>query len=277
MFNDGIVAPSEVVVSSPTLGEEKENESTRPRRPSAGPWQRTTGRQRQADRPRSSSRAAQIICPGLQKQYGAELGAVEDAYPSTTYWQQEGGLWLLTESTILRGLGKKATFLTFVPYDYRSPTKSWGFWTTPVYVQWIGPRHTNFPDGSICAFEPRDQTWTVGDSIVKLLDLFTVWALRHLHLEVLGRWPGYQSVPHPYERLTELNDNEFCGCERSDKYYADCCKQIDLERDRFADEYDFLLKFTNGGLRAPPKAISNLIRHRTEPPPIVELLSQDSF
>ena len=282
VYNGGVVMPSETTVSPSTMGQEKSNDTSRQRRPAARPWQGAPGWQRQAYRPRPTRGATPVVCSGLQKKYEAELDAVRKAYPGTECWHQAEGMWLLTDSILLVGLGKKATFLTMIPYIKKFAAKGWGFWTTPIYNEWIGPRHTNFPDGSICAFEPRDETWTSGDSIVTLLDLYSLWALRHLHLEIFGRWPGHQSVPYPYERLTEFRDNEHCGCGNSDRLYVDCCKKHDLARDQKADALEFLLNFSNGGLRTPPKDILKFIHllkfihHREEPPPIINFLLQVS-
>ena len=280
IHDGGIVQPGDATVSCSTQGKEKTSVTSRQRRPPTRPWQRPAGWQRQAYRPRPTRAAASVVCSGLQKQYEVELDAVREAYPETTCWHQIEGMWLLTESTLLHGLGKKATFLTLIPYINNFTAKSWCFWTTPISFEWIGPRHTNFPDGSICAFEPRDKTWISGDSIVKLLDFYSLWALRHLHLEIFGRWPGFQSVPHPYERLTELRDDEYCGCDHSGRMYADCCKEHDLARDRAVDALFFLFKLTDGGVRKPPEDILKFIRHRKfirhneEPPPITNFLFQ---
>lgn len=278
IYNGGIVTPRETTVLS-TGAKENGDESSRPRRPATRPWRGPSGRQRPSYGPRPTRKAAPVVSAGLQKQYEAELDAVQEACPSAKVWHQTEGMWLLTESTLLRGLGKKATFLTLLPYIKNFRTRSWGFWTTPISFEWIGPRHTNFPDGSVCAFEPRDKTWASGGSIVELLDLYSLWALRHLHLEILGRWPGYQSVPYPYERLTELKDGEYCGCAHSDRLYTDCCKKHDLARDRVADAIGFLLNVTNGGSRTPPKEIikfirdSKFIRYSEEPPSMTNFLS----
>src|SRR5690606_36316666 len=121
--------------------------------------------------------------------------------------------------------------------------------------------------------EPRDKTWRIGDDIISLLDLYTLWALRHLHLVEFGRWPGHQSVSHPYEMLDELQGNEYCGCDRSEKLYADCCKQTDLKRDRAADALDFLVRHTNGGVRQPPDSVVTFVQGRGERPRIMDLLT----
>ena len=137
---------------------------------------------------------------------------------------------------------------------------------------WIGPRHTNFPDGSVCAFEPADKTWVIGDPLVTLLDLYTLWALRHLHLQVFGRWPGHQAVRHPYERILELREDEHCGCDMSDKLYGKCCRDRDLRRDRIADAVNFII-LASGGLRKPPNSVVKFVREHIEPPRFGDLLN----
>ena len=273
VYNSGIVKPSDMAVVSSTLGEEKTHVAHRQRRPETRSWQRATGWQRPTSRPRSSSRATPHICSSLRNTYEAELVKVREAYPDTKIWQREEGLWLLTNSSVLTGLGKKATFLCAIPYSPLLSARSWGYWTTAISSTWIGPRHTNFPDGSICAFEPSDGTWKIGDSIVKLLDLYTLWALRHEHLEQFNRWPGYQAVPNPYERLSELRDDEFCGCDQSDRLYGKCCKKSDLSANQVALALDFWY-FTGGHqYRKPPPAITDFIRKQRYLPSIFGLFS----
>lgn len=173
-------------------------------------------------------------------------------------------MWLRTESTIIYGLARRATFLTAIPYDENTRPKSWGFWQTPLFIQWIGPRHTNFPDGSVCAYEPRDGTWTSEKGIVALLDFYSIWALQHLYLENLERWPGHQSVWHPHERLTEMREDEYCGCENSDRLYGECCRPKDLTLNRIDMAFDFWKIF--GKHRSPPEVISKFMNGSAELP-----------
>ena len=129
------------------------------------------------------------------------MSSIEVAYPGTQFWTSNEALWLLVESGVLPGVFPKANFVVGINFAEKS-VKGWGFrGCYLVGYEWIGPRHTNFPDGSICAYDIRDATWAFGDSLVELLDLYTLWALRHLHLSTLGRWPGAQSIPHAYERI----------------------------------------------------------------------------
>ena len=176
-------------------------------------------------------------------------------------------MWLKTTSDLLPGLGLGAIFYTCFLYRPLPPPippfRAWGFWSN---LEWIGPRHTNFPDGSICAFDPMDGTWQVGDPIVELLDIYTLWAVRQLHLRVYGRWPGAQSVPHVHERLEEFRDHELCGCAfGAAKTYAECCKPRDLKRSRIHEAIKFTL-WSQGGLRKPPREVLAFSAGFSSPP-----------
>lgn len=171
-------------------------------------------------------------------------------------------MWLLVPSRLLPDLRQHALFLVGVSYA-GAAVRSWAFWADPLArPAWIGPRHTNFPDGSVCAYEPSDGTWSFGEPLVDLLDLYSVWALRHLHLLTFGRWPGPQAVHRPYERLLEINPEEHCGCGQ-DRRYVDCCRDRDLARDRIADAIDFLL-WSGGTLRTPPQAVVDFVVSQSE-------------
>lgn len=268
IYNGGIVQPSNPSVQTHLQGKESEyDERTRERRSATRPRQRPARRQGPAYRPWPPSGTTPFVDAGVRRAYEAELEDVRSAYPGAKVWLRGKGVWLLTESLVLHGLTKRATFLTAVPFIRGSRAQAWGYWTTAISASWIGPRHTNFPDGSICAFEPRDDTWSIGESIIKLLDLYTLWALRHLHLELFGRWAGYQSVPIPYERLQELQDDEFCGCDRSHLRYSECCKSADLALDPQKTFVDFVMR-TGGGNREPPKWVLPVIWGSQLPPDI---------
>jgi len=270
--NGGIVMPSDSAVLPSTLGVENGNEqSSRQRRPEAGSWKGTAGGQGPARGAWPPHQTAPVVCANFREKYEDELTAVCEAYRCTEVWYEGDGLWLLTESALLPALQTTATFLTGISFT-RASARSWGFWRGgTVGCTWIGPRHTNFPDGSICAFEPSDGTWTFGDPLVELLDLYTLWALRHLHLQVYRRWPGQQAVHHPYERLLEIREGEYCGCGKTDKLYGECCRDRDLARNRIADAVSFLLR-ASGGLREPPQEVTRFIREQKEPPRLCNLL-----
>lgn len=275
--NGGFVTPSGSAVSLKILGKESHHESERQRRSATEPRTGAIGRQRspgrlwEAGRSWPSGEASPILGTDNGAVYQGVLSSVCEAYPGARIWKQEEGFWLYSQSALLNGLGRKVSFLTGVSTIKRA-VRSWAFWDSIVVGStWIGPRHTNFPDGSICAYEPRDGTWVFGDSLVELLDIYSVWAMRHLHYEIFGRWPGPQAVGQPYERLLELTDDELCGCGSSDRRYSNCCKEFDLSRDRIAEAIKFCI-FSGWTLRQPPTSIVKFIKNRERPPKISELV-----
>lgn len=269
----GILALSDSASQNQPLSE-KEVKHERPRqsRPEARSGARPSRRERQAGKCGAPNPTTSIVEPDLQVTYEEGLNAVREAYPGACVWHQPDGLWLLTESTILPGLQQRALFLTGIPFSPKRVVQSWGFWFgAPLrYPVWIGPRHTNFPHGSICAFHPADNVWRPGDPITHLLALYTLWAFRHLHLKEVGRWPGKQVAHIPYERIMEFKEDEFCGCNQSDRYYRDCCWEKDQRLDLMS-AYQFYLRQT-GGTRKPPESVINFIRFQKEIPRLDELL-----
>lgn len=265
--NGGIVTPSET--ASPPLILGKENgyaKPTRQNRPKTRPWTRATRWQGQTRELGTTCTAPPVICSSLQQKYTAELDAVNNAYPGTQFWQQEEGIWLLSHSALLPDIQHNAVFLCAIPFVPTIRVRCWGFWNGHT---WIGPRHTNMPDGSICAFEPSDGTWVPGDSIIKLLDIYSLWAVRHLHLQAFNRWPGAQVAHFAFERLTELKEDELCGCGSLNKQYGECCRPIDLKRNQVADAIEFIS--LGGTERQPPEAVKYFMKEQDNPPSILEL------
>ena len=275
VMNGGALALSEPAKQKQLLSEKEENhERSGQSRPEAGAGARASRRERQAAGCGAPNSTPSIIEPDLQVKYEGELDAVRDAYPGARVWRRPDGIWLLTESTLLPGLQQKALFLTGIPFSPKSIVQSWGFWSgIPLrYPVWIGPRHTNFPHGSICAFHPGDNIWRIGDPIVNLLALYTLWAFRHLHLKEVGRWPGKQVAHIPYERIMEFKEGEFCGCDQYDKYYRVCCREKDLRRDLMAAHRSYLVQ--TGGIRRPPDSVVNFVRFQDVTPQLGELLPE---
>lgn len=276
--NGGFVLPSEPHVLSKPMGKEQQNATKRQRRSATEPWPWPTGGQGTPDRSgairgsRPAGDPAPFFSAVCGSPYQDELTSVCEAYPGTAIWNQGEDFWLLAESSLLPALPKKALFLVAVSTVHQT-IRAWAFWNScAIGNTWIGPRHTNFPDGSICSFEPRDGTWQYGDSLVTLLDIYTLWAVRHLHLEIYGRWPGPQSVVPPYERIQELRDDELCGCGQSLKRYADCCKPSDMERKLLATAVSFCF-FSAWSVRSPPKSVVQFMLQRGRPPNIDKLLN----
>jgi len=272
----GIVVPSASTVSPSSLGKEIHNAGKRKKSPAAEslsrpfPWEGAPGESKSLAGPWSTSPTSSVVYPVISG-YPEPLSRVCEYYPGTRVWEQSGGFWLLVKSSLLPNFGRTVTFLIVV-CTTKKQVRGWAFWESVVGAQWIGPRHTNFPDGSICAYDPSDGTWEFGDPIVTLIDIYTVWALRHLHLEVEGRWPGPQSVPHIYERLLEFRDDELCGCGRSDRKYSQCCKPSDLKANRVTAAIRFGV-FTGWSCRRPPDSIWQFIQKRKQPPELESIFS----
>lgn len=260
--NGGVVVPINPAKYSASMSEVSSHDKPkRQKRPETRQGQRSTRRQGKTRGCGETSAAASVISSSIQEKYMGELGKLKEAYPGMKIWEQKDGMWLLCQSALIPNALHSAVFLCAIPFDPRKRVRSWGFWNEST---WIGPRHTNIPDGSICAFEPSDGTWLPGDSIVKLIDIYTLWAVRHMHLQILNRWPGAQVAHHAYERLTELKEDELCGCGSLTKKYGECCRPKDLKRDRVADALRFI--FDGGADRKPPEDVMRFINEQDTPP-----------
>ena len=257
--------PSNLPIEPLKMGEESNYVKPRQRRPKARSRKRATGWKGSPNRSWPPSQTSSIIGSSIREKYLDELPRVDEAYPGIRIWNQDNGIWLLSKSSLLPALNNKVIFLTAIPFDQSKTVRSWAFWNVGAGLIWIGPRHTNFPDGSICAFEPTDRTWSVGDSLITLLDLYTLWALRHLYLDNFKRWPGYQAVHHPYERILELAEDEYCGCNGTERLYKECCQTKDLSIKQIANAINFYINFS-GSLRTPPKKVVSFINNPQHPP-----------
>ena len=265
VFDNGVVMPSASDVASSALGEETDDEQQRPRGPAAGSRKGTAGRKGAPRRSRQAGASTRISGDLLRIAYEAQVVSLAKAYPASRAFPDDDGMWLRTQSSVLSGLNFGATFLVALPFAPGAGPRAWGFWNGPDGPLWIGPRHTNFFDGSICAFSPGDNVWTEGGNLTSLIDLYTVWAFRHLHLEVMGRWPGRQySLPppnevlNPYYRLAQCKDDELCGCGSLTARYAECCKPKDLRSDLGRLAQEFVRRMGDRlGERKPPLTIAD--------------------
>lgn len=160
------------------------------------------------------------------------------------------------------GHWRTAHFATAVSVQSRK-VRSWGFWwgaaCTPLP---IGPRHT-YLDGAACAFDALDGIWSFGDPLVQLLDIYALWAFRHLHLEQIGTWPGPQAARLDFERIVELKAGEHCGCDSPRGTYGECCAESDSQRDKVAAHVAYWRFF---GMRKPPPSVTTFALNGGEPP-----------
>ncbi len=246
----GIVLPSRAASEQVSLGEVDQDEFDRPRRSAARSWQGTTGRQR------PSSSAPSIVCGGESWEYEARVQEeVDDAYPGARCWRLGSSLWIIVDSAISADLPYSARFVIELKHDLRNAV-AWAFWVGALIAtpQWIGPRHTNYPDGSICAFFPSDGTWVFEDKLVTLIDIFSVWALRHAFLEKFGRWPGAQHMRSRHERRWETRPGELCGCGSANKTYEMCHQSADRAANPIQDAIEFL-RITGNAHRSVPSEV----------------------
>lgn len=266
--NGGIVMPSDETDPSKTLGGDINHAIKRSRRSTTNPWQRTARWQGAPGRTGTAGTYASIGRP--EHGQGHEVPEeVAVAYPGAKIWHQGHGFWLLTESALLLGEGCPARIATAVCMRTES-VRAWAFWapsmSRPVP---IGPRHT-YLDGAICALDGTDDVWRFGDSLVSLLDLYTLWVFRHLHLERIGRWPGLQAGRDYFERIVEFSSDELCGCDAPKGRYKDCCAPRDSGRDSIAA---FLTYHRFYGARRPPESLIGFVTKGEDPPAISDLLS----
>lgn len=273
VWRGGIVRPSETGALSKSMGRGNGNGNERPRGSAAGSREGTARGKGTAGGSGTARAAAPIVVRSPREAYERQLTAVCEAYPGSQSWPQDRGLWLLTPSAVLEGLDRRALFLLAIPYKFEGRTVSaWGFWdrNNVNYAQWIGPRHTNYPMGSICAYHlSHESSWRNGGSLVTLLDLYSEWALRQLYLEYFGRWPGSQIASCIYERILETHPDELCGCGSVDKTYAECHRVADLARDRLKLALNFM-QTNNGGRRDPPLELLEFLRGWRGPPAVMQ-------
>ena len=266
VYRHGIVRASGVGAHAHEEVLNDEGHSTRGS--AAGSGQRPAGRQGTSRGQRSRSRSGSAR-PGpriggrdLRAVYKAQIGEAQDAYPSLRWRSTGEGIWLRVLSRLLPDRERGAILLVGLPHDPSARARAWGFWDQLEGPAWIGPRHTNMPDGSICAFGPQDGVWAPGGSIVGLLDLYSTWCVRHLHLRAFGWWPGRQyAISHPHYRLSEAKGHELCPCGSVDRTYAECCQPGDAAagEPRWL-QTDFETKYgTSLADRRPPEAVTQAI------------------
>lgn len=230
VYEGGVVMPGRASPSVSTAGEEGDGHVERqaePRRSETGSREGTSRRGASEGEGPTGAAAPIVGDPGLTPDAECDLRAAADAYPQMRIAPAAGVAWLQTWVRPVPGIQTSAYLLTQHPFDQRYPVRSWAWWGSGV---WIGPRHTNYPHGDICAYDPKDLTWRRGASLVVLLDLHVVWVVRHLHLRRCGRWPGRQVVHTVYERLREQRLGELCGCGSTERYEA-CCRPGDVQVD----------------------------------------------
>lgn len=278
VHDHGLVA-LDPAAPEPTAPKEKYDGRQRKGRP---PARSREGAARRKGSSKGSRQAAAASRDGgnlLRNAYEGQVTRLAEAYPTLQTFPDDNGMWLLARGSIISGLAREATFLVALPDKSGPGPRAWAFWTANGQFVWIGPRHTNFGDGSICAFSPDDGTWAEGEDLRTLLDLYSAWALRHLHLEYFGRWPGKQyslvgADPRvqAWYRKHECQADELCGCGSESRRYADCCQPFDLQLN-ILKVAPLFLRATNGGFgtRQPPPAVLEFIDCKSAIPRIADV------
>jgi hypothetical protein len=267
--NGGVLALDRTAIDCQLSSEEKADAEGQRNWPQSAsfPWSWSPGQPWipwQAGSSGSSDPASSVVGSDRIAWLDRQLLLAGEAYPGLRSWKVKNGTWLCARSKPIVDLPDTAMFFVYIPEKPCESIRAWGYWVEPEHT-WIGPRHTNFNDGSICAFNPADATWTPDQGITNLLDLYTLWSVRHLHLREFGYWPGLQVAHHPYERLTEQSDVELCGCGSSNKTYEECCFESDDALDRHALLRNYLMAFKMG-TRCPPIEVAKFSICLNDPP-----------
>jgi hypothetical protein len=254
VFQEGFVAlaPLEDAPSK----EQADGERQRARGPSTRSWTGT-----EAGSGRTSSQTASVRSGHQQPVRPPVLEELHIAYP-TQFIEGDHGLWIVVTGYPLGTDGPQVTFVVAYPYADTVAPKAWGYSKLGDFPKFIGPRHTNFPDASICAFVPNEATWRRADGIVALIDLYSTWAFRHLYFEHFGRWPGQQHGPSALYRRTEFRSDEWCGCG-SGLRYAACHEAADalLSEEEAREEHRRVMGADYSD-RRPPRCVSKFVRSR---------------
>jgi hypothetical protein len=151
-----------------------------------------------------------------------ELRGAVEAFPQIRFRLAPRAAWMVVPIRPILGLSDAAVLFSRIPHNPSERVSSWAWWNTGVLIT---PRHT-YPDGSICAFETSHGTWFRGEPLTILLDMITLWIVRHIHLRRVGWWPGKQVIHTPQERLYYHQPGELCGCNSALPYEV-CHREAD--------------------------------------------------
>lgn len=174
---------------------------------------------------RPSSEAPPFCSDQAETLYGADRLNLVLQY-SARIFEDEAGIWVACKSRPLGARGPLFHLLVAVPFEQRVMPRAWAFRSIGPHAKPVGPRHTNFGDASICAFAKENCAWDYPEGLVRLIDLYSVWLLKHLWMSQFGRWPGPQSGAVALYRRQEFKPQEWCGCN-SGLRYGECHHQAD--------------------------------------------------
>jgi len=162
----------------------------------------------------------------LEAAHGAGFRILAQHYEALAF-EDRNGLWVVVTSTPLGRGGPEVHFLIAAPVDERLAPRAWAFAKIGRAARLMSLKHTNFPDASVCAFPHNHWPWPNPDGLLGLVDIYVLWAVRKLHRDRFGWWPGPQLGPCAHYRLREFDPREDCGCGSNKKYGA-CHMAADL-------------------------------------------------
>lgn len=162
----------------------------------------------------------------LEASHGTELRALAQAY-SGKIFESGNGFWVAIRIKPLGSDGSQCHAVLAVSGDRTVWPRAWAFETIGTQARPFALKHTNFPDASICAFDPKSGVWNPDDGLLALVDHYAIWMIKSWHRAVFGWWPGPQVGTEPYYRAKEFDAREFCGCG-SGLLYGMCHRAEDL-------------------------------------------------
>lgn len=191
----------------------------------AGPQSGSRSRQRAWTRGAQAADHA-FGSDALEAAYGAQFRVLARHYQALAF-EDRNGLWVVVRCNPLGPRGPEVHFVVAFPLDQRIAPRGWAITVVGKDSKPMSLKHTNFPDASICAFPHGHIAWPSPDGMVGLVDIFTLWAVRKLHRDHFGWWPGPQLGAGAHYRLREFDPREDCHCG-SEKRYGDCHMATDI-------------------------------------------------
>lgn len=160
-------------------------------------------------------------------------------YPTARFREVDHGVWITARIYPLGRAGPCYWVCLFLSDSAVFSPKAFAFERLSPVPRTVGPRHTNFPDASICAFTDDDDAWRPGDSPKILLNLYAEWLICQLFLRLERYWPGRQAGLDATYRSVEFTDRDWCDCG-SEKRYGECHRvrdQFEVDRLKASGEY----------------------------------------
>jgi hypothetical protein len=264
-----------VVAEGPHVDDDerkRDNETYGTQGSAAGSRQRSAGGEGAAGRSRPAGSLLQTGSGDFRNDFEESLPKLQLDYPGTRVWDDEIGLWAVVPSFPLGPDGPQAFLVAGLPYQDMPKRRCWGYWKAR-RPRWIGPRHTNFPEASICAFSEDVNAWRPDQGLSQLFDFYSVWLLCQLHLQAFERWPGPQHSINSYYRLNEFREGELCSCD-SGRTYFECHRPQDLLEDPTRAEQEFRASAGIGlADRTVPKGVTRFVESNfAKAPSLIDVL-----